>query len=86
MPVSGVIVMCEAGAAGTVRRRIEARPNAEVREISGDSLIVVTDTATLDEDTRTVEWLGKVPGVLSTHVTFVNIEDVAGDDQSGEAK
>ncbi len=86
MPVSGVIVVCEAGAAGSVRSRIETHPSAEVREVSGHSLIVVTDTATLEEDTRTVEWLGTVPGVLSTHVTFVNIEDVARADQSGEAK
>jgi len=86
MPVSGVIVMCEAGAADSVRNRIETHPSAEVREVSGHGLIVVTDTATLEEDTRTVEWLSKVPGVLSIHIAFVNVEDVAGADQSGEAK
>lgn len=83
MPVSGVIVRCEAEAVGDVRRRIEAHPAAEAREVRGRDLIVVTDTRTLDEDAGTVEWLGTIPGVVSTHITFVNVEDVAGAEAAG---
>ncbi len=78
MPVSGLVVMCEEAAVDEVRHRVAARPGLEVRDCRGSSLIVVTDTATLEEDRACVDWLNSLPGVLSTWVTFCNIEDVAG--------
>jgi len=39
-------------------------------------LVVVTDTATLEEDRQMVNWLAALPGVLSAFVAFSNIEDL----------
>jgi len=77
MPVSGLVLMCEEAAVDAVRRRVAGRPEAEVRGRQGNHLIVVTDTATLEEDRACVDWLAALPGVLSAWVTFTNIEDVA---------
>lgn len=77
MPVSGLVLMCEQAAVEDLRRRIAARPGLEVRGLQGSSLIVVTDTATLEQDRACVDWLASQPGVLSAWVTFTNIEDVS---------
>jgi nitrate reductase NapAB chaperone NapD len=77
MPVSGVIVICEESTVEEVHNRIDSHPRLEVREAGGVSLIVVTDTATVKEDRADVDWISKLPGVLSTYVAFTNTEDVA---------
>ncbi len=77
MPISGVIVTYKDGATDAVRRAIEARPGVELRESRGTALVVVTDTATLEEDREQVRWLDGLPGVLSVFVAFTNVEDLA---------
>lgn len=77
MPISGVIVTCEDGATEAVRRAIEARPRVELCESRETALVVVTDTATLEEDREELRWLEGLPGVLSAFVTFTNVEDLA---------
>ena len=49
---------------------------SEVRERLDNILVVVTDTATLDEDRAEVERLMAIDGVAASHVVFSNIEDV----------
>jgi nitrate reductase NapAB chaperone NapD len=77
MPVSGVLLTCKGESVEAVRRQIDARPLVEMRQVEGSMLVVVTDTATLDEDRREVQWLAGIPGVLSAFVAFCNIEDLA---------
>lgn len=77
MPVSGVIVTCESGSRERVQDRIDSHPRLEVRDAEGENLIVVTDTASVKQDRAAVEWIGKVPGVVSAYVAFTNMEDVA---------
>jgi nitrate reductase NapAB chaperone NapD len=79
MPVSGVIVVCEQGSLKPVQDEIDAHPRLEVREVAESNLIVVTDTATVDEDRQAVKWIGTIDGVLSTYVAFTNVEDIAQD-------
>ena len=77
MPISRLLLTCEPGRLDEVRRQVVARPHSEARESGGNALIVVTETATLDEDRAEVEALGKVGGVVAVHVVFTNIEDLA---------
>ena len=76
MPVTGVIVTCAEEDALEVGRRIGRHPRLEVREHTGGGLIVVTDTVSIEQDRADVEWIVGLDGVLATHVTFTNIEDV----------
>ena len=77
MPVSGVLLTCGENAVAAVRQAVFARPRLEVRDGAGPMLVVVTDTATLDDDRAEVNWLATLPGVLSTFVAFSNVEDLA---------
>ncbi len=77
MPISGVLLTCEAGRADEVRRLVDERSRSEVRSIDDAALVVVTDTTTLDEDRAEVEALGRLDGVAATNVVFSNIEDIA---------
>lgn len=77
MPISGVLLTCTEEALEEVREAVAGRPRVEVREGAGSMLVVVTDTATLEEDRELVNWLAALPGVLSAFVAFSNIEDVA---------
>lgn len=77
MPVSGVLLTCREDAVEAVRQAVFARPLLEVRDGAGPMLVVVTDTKSLDDDRAEVDWLATLPGVLSTFVTFSNVEDLA---------
>lgn len=77
MPVSGVLVTCRENEAAKVRSAIQARSGSEVRGGSGNMLVVVTDTATLAEDRKEIDWLASLPGVVSAMVTYTNLEDLS---------
>ncbi len=75
MPITGLLLTCESGRLQSVREAVASRPLSEVRETRGAALVVVTDTATIDEDRAEVEALSTLDGVLAAHVVFTNIED-----------
>lgn len=76
MPISGVLLQCDPERLELAAAAVEARPAAELRERRDNALVVVTDTATLDEDRAEVDALTKLEGVLAAHVVFSNIEDL----------
>lgn len=77
MPISGVLVTCKVDAVNDVRLAIAARPQLEVRDEAGRMLVVITDTATLEEDKAELNWLSALPGVVSALITYTNSEDLA---------
>jgi nitrate reductase NapAB chaperone NapD len=77
MPISGVLLTCRQDGIESVCREIEERPGVEVRKVEGRMVVAVTDTSSLEEDRREVQWLESLSGVLSALVTFTNVEDLA---------
>ena len=76
MPITGVLVTCKEHRVNDIRSLICKRPRLEVRNQTGDMLVVVTDTPTLAADREEIEWLASLPGVSSALVTYTNIEDL----------
>lgn len=76
MPITGVLVTCRDGATANVRSAIQARPHSEVQYEMESELVVVTDTATLEEDRKELDWLASLTGVASTFVTYTSLEDL----------
>ena len=72
-----MLLSCERGRLDAVRAAVESRESSEPRELRGNALVVVTDTATLDEDRAEVEALTRLEGVVAAHVVFSNIADLA---------
>jgi len=77
VPISGVLLTCRPELLAGVSKSVHARPWSEVREARGNTLIVVTDTKSLQDDRREVEALEAMEGVVAAHVVFSNVEDLA---------
>lgn len=79
MPITGVLITCREGEAVNTRSAIQSRSHSEVMDGKGNMLVVVTDTASLEEDRKEIDWLSSLPGVVSALVAYTNIEDLTGD-------
>ncbi len=77
MPITGILVTCKERRANDVLSLIRKRPRLEVRNQTGNMLVVVTDTPTLAADREEIDWLESLPGVTSALITYTNIEDLA---------
>lgn len=77
MPISGVLLTCEPERLAEVSESVKARVRSEVREVRGDTLIVVTDTESMRADRLEVEALEAIEGVIAAHVVFSSVEDLA---------
>ena len=77
MPISGVLLSCKREQVHQIEEQIHLRTHSEVRSIEGGTMVVVTDTESIEQDRREVEALSALPGVLLGHVVFSNVEDIA---------
>jgi nitrate reductase NapAB chaperone NapD len=76
MPISAVLLSCRREKIPSIEEAIRRRPCSDVRSSYGGTLVVVTDTESLEEDRNEVEALANLPGVLMGHVVFSNVEDM----------
>ena len=79
MPISGILLACEPGRIEELHQQVDDREQSEVRQELSEALVVVTDTRSTAIDRQEVEQLRTLPGVLSAHVVFSNVEDSGGD-------
>ena len=76
MPISSMVVRVQSGRGAQVASRIAALPSAEVTDIQGHELVVVSDTANREEDRRIWEEIEGLDNVLSTALVYHNFEDL----------
>ena len=76
MPIASYIIHAEPGTAAQLKVDIEKYPVAEVPKTIGDTLIVVTETPSPDDDNTFAEELGRLENVRSCSLVFANFEDL----------
>ncbi|MDH5656619.1 MAG: chaperone NapD [Spirochaetia bacterium] len=83
MPVSSLIVEFVPDYREEVTAEIAGLKGAEITESGSRAFIVVTDTATIEEDRYLTGKLVEIPHVISANVVFTNMEDsLAGGDHN----
>ena len=75
MPITSLIVTCATDSVPAVAEEIAQMPNVEVTDVRDDTLVIITDTKTGDEDQTTWDALVAIPGVISTDIIYHNFED-----------
>ena len=76
MPISSMVVRVQPGRGAQVASRIVAVPSANVTDIRDDELVVVTDTASREDDRRIWEEIEGLDNVLSIALVYHNFEDL----------
>ena len=83
MPISSLIVEFVPEYSEEVAAEIAGLNGAEITERGSHALIVVTDTASIEED-RNLTGKLEIPHVIAANVVFTNMEDsLAGGDSNG---
>ena len=76
MPVSGIVLTCEAGCVDAVAVRIAALEGVEVHGVLPDGRIVaVVEADTVDDEVALVSELQEIEGVVSVQLAYHNFED-----------
>ena len=76
MPVSALLVEYNRAKSDSLIEGINTLPGAEVHQVQDSHMVVVTDTNDVDEDRELGERLRSLPGILTAHVVYSNMEDV----------
>lgn len=76
MPITSMILECAHGQAGAVADAAASIPCAEIADTHAQFLVVVTDTATREEDRATMSALTGLSGVICATPVFTNREDL----------
>ena len=75
MPVSSLVIKVNPQKSNEIVNSIQPIEHAEVTNIVGDQIVVVTDT--LDSETDRVIWdtISAIPGVIQVSLIYHNFED-----------
>lgn len=77
MPISSLIVRTKANETNVIADQIRNTvDHTEVSNIEGDNIVVLTDTATRDEDKEIWGKIESIPGVLKVDLIYHNFEDL----------
>ena len=77
MPVSGVVIRCTPERSNELASSLRQSGSVEISRVLDDgTLIVVIDTATVDEEVSAVKGLMDMDGVLDVMVAYHNFEDL----------
>jgi periplasmic nitrate reductase NapD len=77
MPVSGIVLTCEAERADAIAVQIAALTGVEVHGVLPDGRIVaVVESDTVDGEVVLVSGLQEIDGVVSVQMAYHNFEDV----------
>ena len=75
MPISSLVVKVQPQKSSEVVNRLQPIEYAEVTNIVGDQIVVITDTR--DSETDKVIWdtITAIPGVMQVSLVYHNFED-----------
>lgn len=76
MPISSLIVRSTPEHVTDVADQIRAVSGASVTDIKGENVIVITDTASQDEDKQIWNQIEQLNGVCKVDLIYHNFEDV----------
>ena len=76
MPISSVIVRSSTEDVPIVAQAVKDIPNADVTTVSGENLIVVTQTDSREKDKQLWNTLEALPNVIGLDLIYYNFEDL----------
>ncbi len=75
MPISSLIVRCTRELIEGTRTAVRALEFVEITDEQDDTLVILTDTTSSDDDQITWDALNNLPGVIGTDIVYHNFED-----------
>jgi nitrate reductase NapD len=76
MPISGVVITCQAGRAKELSRSLNCIPGVEIHDSTDDStLVAVLEAATVTAEVELTKELMASEGVLDVQLAYHNFED-----------
>lgn len=78
MPISGIVIMCQAGRAGELATTINQMPGVDVHHVvDASTLVAVIEAPTVSDEVDLTKELMAMDGVMSVRLAYHNFEDIA---------